>query len=592
MFNSRLKKVRLALTLTLFMGSGVPAFSDTVTASGNVSLDKGTAVAGAMATIFDNRGVSITTYTDSNGNWVLSESNLVGPFVLRIRAGAEYVDKFNKLVPGKNQKVKTILEGLKSVDKISERLTASAHAAAINWDNAGTKNDFVSQCHFCHQIGNEHTRQEKTEEEWRETIRRMEGMGALITWQNQDDFASILSREFDGGPVEAVRTLEMHDGLPGTLFREWTFGESLNYVHDIEIAKNGLIYGVDMGTDRIWVLDRSTNKVDYIQWKSNNLPLGGMFSGAIAPLGTFEAHHGPHSIIEGPDDKLYITNSLASEIGILDPNTGETEFVTIGSDGLYPHTLRFDQDGVLWFSMALSNQIGRMDIQTKEITLIETPSNGFWRWITDLLLPSVLKTASWFGKEDMHLNLSHHQWSGQGRDILNLPYGIDVNPLDGTIWYSKLYADRIGRLDPKTMKITEWNTPYPAPRRMRFSADGNLWIPSFEAGYLMKFNPKTETFEKNYKLPLLAPGEYETPYAVGINPVDQHVWIASNMSDRILRFDPLAESFRAYPSPTQVTFLRDFIFTPEGQICSSNANLPSTAIEGGRAKLLCITTTD
>lgn len=54
-----------------------------------------------------------------------------------------------------------------------------------------------------------------------------------------------------------------------------------------------------------------------------------------------------------------------------------------------------------------------------------------------------------------------------------------------------------------------------------------------------------------------------------------------NMSDRILRFDPDAETFQAYPSPTRVTFLRDFIFTPDGDVCTSNANLPASAIEGG-----------
>ena len=35
---------------------------------------------------------------------------------------------------------------------ISERLTASAHAASVNWKDNSTKQDFISQCHFCHQM--------------------------------------------------------------------------------------------------------------------------------------------------------------------------------------------------------------------------------------------------------------------------------------------------------------------------------------------------------------------------------------------------------------------------------------------------------
>jgi len=54
------------------------------------------------------------------------------------------------------------------------------------------------------------------------------------------------------------------------------------------------------------------------------------------------------------------------------------------------------------------------------------------------------------------------------------------------------------------------------------------------------------------ELPLLADGEDETPYAIGIDPRTQDVWIAANMSDRILRFNPREEIFAAYPSPTQV----------------------------------------
>ncbi|SOB77024.1 hypothetical protein SAMN04488490_2774 [Marinobacter sp. LV10R510-11A] len=547
-------------------------------------------VGGAMITVTDSRGVSVTTYSAANGAWELKQDSLQPPLTLRARAGAAYADTTLNIEPGAQSSIILQLEKLTDPKAISARLTASAHASAVDWQDADTKQDFISQCHFCHQIGNASTRVEKTEEQWRDTLERMQGYGAMLTWQNEDDFAKTLSANFNGEPVPAVRTLEMHDGLPGSVMREWSFGGPINYVHDIEISKeDGLIYGVDMSADKIWILDRTTNEIEDVQWPANDLPLGGMFAGAVAPLGTFAAYHGPHSIIEGPKGKLYTTNSLASEIGIFDPKTRETDFVKLGGDTVYPHTLRFDDQGILWFTVALSNQVGRLDPETREFTIIDLPSNGAWRWVADAMLPTILKVASWFGKEDMHVALSHHKITGEGRDVLNLPYGIDVNPIDGMIWYSKLYAGRIGKIDPKTLEVTEFETPYPAPRRLRFAKDGTLWIPSFESGVLMKFDPATETFTKSYELPVLAKGEYETPYAVAVEPSTQHVWIAANMSDRILRFDPVAETFQAYPSPTRVTFLRDFIFTPDGDVCTSNANLPASAIEGGRAKFMCLT---
>jgi len=87
---------------------------------------------------------------------------------------------------------------------------------------------------------------------------------------------------------------------------------------------------------------------------------------------------------------------------------------------------------------------------------------------------------------------------------------------------------------------------------------------------------------------LLSPGEYETPYALNVDPQTNEVWITSNLSDRILRFDPETEQFVSYPSPTRVTFLRDLVFTPDGAICSSQSNLPAYAIEGGVPSFICL----
>jgi len=209
------------------------------------------------------------------------------------------------------------------------------------------------------------------------------------------------------------------------------------------------------------------------------------------------------------------------------------------------------------------------------------------RWLTDAMLPSLLKIASWFPNKDLQLSLSHHKLSGEGYEILNLPYGIDVSPVDGSIWYGKLYSSYIWKLNPKTLEVEDIKTPLNGPRWLRIVRAGILWIPSFEDSALMRFDPKTKDF-KLYELPTLAPGEYETPYALGIHPETQEIWITSNMSDRIFRFLPDEERFISYPSPTKVTFLRDIVFLEDGGVCSSNSNLPAYSIEGGLQKMLCI----
>ena len=71
-----------------------------------------------------------------------------------------------------------------------------------------------------------------------------------------------------------------------------------------------------------------------------------------------------------------------------------------------------------------------------------------------------------------------------------MPYGIDIAP-DGGVWFSQLNENRIGRIDPETFDVEIVETPFPAPRRLRFDSKGTLWIPSFSAGLLAAFDPET-----------------------------------------------------------------------------------------------------
>lgn len=582
---------RAGLTLLGMLLASFATPAGAATLHGTVSGDDGTPLAGAIVTATGTDGHSDSTYTDRQGHWRLVTDRPAGDLRLRARAPG-HADAMPTVTPAADSTAATMfaLPRLASATERSQALTASSHAATIPWQDASLRAGFISQCMFCHQIGNAWTRRNEGEAYWGEVIRRMEGYGSILTSDESRGFRATLARSFKQ-PVDAgVGGAAYHDGLATTRWREWSFGAGMNYVHDIELGADGRFYGVDMGADLVWIVDPRTGSVESVPFPEDDLPLGGMFSGGIAPLGTFAARHGPHSIVQGPDGRMYMTCSLAGEICIFDPRTRAFEFHRVGADGIYPHTLRFDAAGVLWFTMALSNQVGRMDLARGEIRLIDLPSNGLWRWLTDALLPAILEVSSWFGKRDLYVHLSHHKLSGEGHRIFNLPYGLDVDPVDGSVWYSKLYADRIGRVDPRTLEIEEFATPHAGPRRMRFAPDGTLWIPSFNEGVLMRFNPRTTRFTGSFPLPTLDPAEFETPYALNVHPATGDVWLTGNLSDRMLRFTPATGRFVAYPSPTRTMFARDVIFTPAGAVCTSNSNLPAAAIEGGRPKLLCIET--
>jgi streptogramin lyase len=72
---------------------------------------------------------------------------------------------------------------------------------------------------------------------------------------------------------------------------------------------------------------------------------------------------------------------------------------------------------------------------------------------------------------------------------------------DGTVWFSSFGEQNLGRLDPKTGKVTEF--PYPMHREnaptgslgLRTDAAGNLWLGNMYQATIIKFDPKTEKFQ-------------------------------------------------------------------------------------------------
>lgn len=580
-----LKHLIIPLYLAIFFAS--PA-THSAQVSGTISTTDMRPIAGAIVTVFDASGLnSESVYSDALGGFSINTS-FKGKVKVRART-PYFADKIQTITLQENtQKTLNIhIQKLEDPKALSQMQTASAFAAKLKFGDKHNARAFRSQCHFCHQIGNELTRKVRSEDEWVTVIDRMQSYGSVITNENEEVFKETLMRTFNGEPIKAIQTWDVSPELFTAVFKEWSVGNGGSYIHDVEVGVDGKLYGVDMGNDKIYALDPNSGQQETFNFPNSELALGGLFSGGIAPLGTFNAKHGPHSLQAGPNGKLWTTNSLATEIMSFDPKTQAFKFYPIKQDAIYPHTLRFDDQGILWFTLALSNQLGRFNPETEEFTLIDTPSHGVMRWLADAMLPSILEVASWFPKKDLQLALSHHKLSGEGYKIFNLPYGIDVSPVDGSIWYGKLYSSYIGHLNPETLEVEEINTPLKGPRRLRFDKSGILWIPSFEDGALMRYDPKTKLF-KIYPLPTLAPGEYETPYALGIHPETQEIWITSNMSDRIFRFLPEEERFISYPSPTKVTFLRDIVFLEDGGVCSSNSNLPAYSIEGGLQKMLCI----
>ena len=566
----------------------LPLMASAAMLTGQVNTSDGKPVAGAMVTAFDAKALRRdTVYTNAAGQF---ELNVGFQGKMNVRARAPYYKDASQeleLANGASRALNFTISRHTVAEELSASLPASAHLAKAPWENDNTRQAFISQCNYCHQVGNSLTRVKKDEDAWRATIHRMEGYFSILTDGEVEDIAKTMTKTFDGKPITANQTQAFHPEITTSKIKEWVVGDGMSFIHDAEVGEDDQMYGSDEGHDVIWHLDRKTGVINKYKLPDIDLPEGGMFSGFQLPIGVFTGKHGPHSLAQAKDGRFWITNALSSSLASFDPVTKKFKVYELGFRHLYPHTVRIDKEGIVWFTITASNEVGRFDPKTEKFKIITLPHGSFWKGLTDYTFPYVLKGISLFPKKNLHLAVTHHKWANVGRKAFNFPYGIDVNPVDGSIWYAKLYAHKIGRIDPKTLEVTEFDTPLKGPRRLRFDAQGNLWIPAFDDSGLMKFDTRSKKFE-TFKLPLLAHNENEVPYALNIHPKTGDVWITSNMSDRMFRFDPRKKTFITYPMPTRVTWLRDIVFAKDGGICSSSSNLPAYGIEGGLASFICL----
>jgi len=595
MRNNRKNGFQTALWVLMITANSQSLWAATF--SGTVSTDDNTAIAGAIITV-SNTEVSQkkSVYTDRDGFYLI-QTPFEGKLSVRVRT-LFFEDVTQELSVSAAERIEQnfVLETKKNELLASETLTASAHVATLEWESENTKTMFISQCNYCHQVGNALTRRPRERGEWTMVVRRMQGYGAMLPYDEAVETIDALHQGFSGAPIRALQSNDFHDGLADAKVEEWLVGDGLSFIHDADVAKNGNLYGADEAHDIIWELDMKTNQITEHKMPDPGLPVGGLFSALPLPLGIFSGKHGPHSMAEDENGKMWITNSLSSYLLSFDTHTKEFESYSIDGNVLYPHTVRIDKEGIVWFTIVVTNQMGRFDPKTKEFTIIDLPVKKIWDSITYALLPILVKLSTW-SPVALDTYDAEHRKNGtypegpyswlEERSMVNLPYGIDIHPLDGSVWYAKLNSHQIGRIDPKTLEVKEWDTPLEGPRRHRFDSKGILWIPSFDENSLMRFDPNTETF-KSYLLPNLAENEWEIPYALNIHPETDDIWITSNNSDRIFRFYQKTETFVSYPSPTRVTFLRDLVFTKDGKVCSSQSNLPAYAIEGGRPSFICL----
>jgi streptogramin lyase len=524
---------------------------------GSVNDTDGKPVAGAMITLTSQRGVGESVYSDAKGSYRL-DTDLAGDLDLRIRK-RYYRDDSRELQLGSAAKmeIEVNLVPITDPQELSDAHPSLSHFSMIEFDEDESalfsRGNFARDCLTCHSLGNSFTRNPRPAEFWVPSVQRMHGYLASADEQPIKARSKILAEAFNGRLATSRPEIPVDPLLVGATVHQWRLDGTV-VPHDAEYSDaNGLVYSSDMFAGEVLETNLETGETLHFALPADGEPAGGTFTsmGLAAPYG-LTVSRAPHSLVIAPDGMIYLTDSIGAAVTAFDPATRKFENFEVEDGALYPHTVRMDQKGIVWFSIAFSNQVGRFDPKTKSmkvITLPESPS---------LSIPGT-----------------------------SIPYGVAVNPNDGGIWYTKLASDKIGRIDPVTLAVKEYDSPVRGPRRQRFDAAGNLWVAGFSDGAVAKIDVANWK-AKIYELPVYAKGEIPAPYALAINPVTQDVWINDTMMDVVWRFLADEERFVAYPMPLRGTYTRDFTFTDKGWACTSNNPIPAAALEGGIPELICI----
>ena len=519
------------LALHLFSGQ-----VDAETIRGRVVDRSGDPIEGVMVSAIDSEHRKWTSvFTQKDGSFAISGLRKIDHRIRTRLMGL--ADEWSSPVAAGTRNM--VIQARPAIgDELEVQRPASSAFSMLAFDNPRDKLNFKMMCSYCHQIGTVGFRTPEKPVDWETMLRRMDGFGGLYPHTQNTIIARLMNTYRD----DAVDNWPPFDPPPAptgmataATITMWEMDKPLQgSFHDLEIGRDGLVYAVNISRRRMIALNPTSGKQTAIDFPSHV--------------------HAPHSIETANDGSLWTTMCASGKMARYDIKTKQFEVyssaVAPRKRGNYPHTLRInpkDPEGLIWYTDAGSNSCFSLHPKTHVV------------------------------KEYKLLRAGQAIGAGRGESRGITPYGLDYSPVDGMIWYSKLNANRIGRIDPKTDDgaIKEWNPPFRGPRRLHVAPDGMVWVPGFGSGVFGKFDPNTEKWTV-YQLP---DAENQIPYALNVD-TKGNVWICGTGNDTINRFDPLTETLVEFRLPTRVSYTREIEFDDEGNVWTSTSG-PARHMERG-----------
>jgi streptogramin lyase/mono/diheme cytochrome c family protein len=271
----------------------------------------------------------------------------------------------------------------------------------------------------------------------------------------------------------------------------------------------------------------------------------------------------------------------------LDPESGDTKAYyvpeSMGDQGSMHEVTRDRTDEAIWWLTASGkNSLVKFDSRTEKFEVFKDPTMGPRVKQLDPNTPDKFPRVAdaegalgrkhtavvdfdgnvWMtGRPLTKFNPKTKEWTA----FLEVPdvYGIDVDHA-GNVWFAEFNGaatGSVGKVDPKTGKVTKFKPPSVSgrPRRLHIDSKDNVWFGQYFNGTIGKLEPRTQEIVE-YKLP----GPYPTVYGFGLDKQD-NAWGVSHFNEATFRVDPTGK-VTAYPSPYFTRGSRDLKVDAKGRM--------------------------
>ena len=338
------------------------------------------------------------------------------------------------------------------------------------------KDAVVATCGGCHAI--DRLKAGYTPQGWRTVMRMMVNFDTPLPPEQLEIVTQYLIKSF---PERKRPEAKIIPGPVETAIKQWQVPTAGSRPHDPIATKDG----------HIWWTGQLSNRLGRLNPKT----------GAMTEFVLNTAHTGPHGLAEDRRGNIWYTGNHAAHIGKLDPRTGTTTTYPMPDPSVKdPHTIIFDKKGIVWFTAQQGNVIGRLDPKSGQVTLA-SPSKGSRPYGMAINSKNRLFVVLFGTNKIAEIDANAKTIAIKEHLLPNAasrPRRLAITP-DDMVWYSDYPRGKLGRLDPKTGEVKEWESPS-GPQSQPYGivwTKGALWYnESFaKPNTIVRFDPETEKFQ-------------------------------------------------------------------------------------------------